>query len=181
MRRTFRVLVLAVSTILMDSEYAASQSQDPPAPAHVRSAFQFKLSVPLERAAPLFGPEGERCWAGEQWNPDFIYPQPATDIEGAVFKVQHGPHQSIWVNTLFNLSAGHMQYVSLIPDVVVSIVDVRLTALDYATTTGVQVTYTRTALSSAVNDHVQALAAGDRTSGPHWQQAIQNCLAKQTR
>jgi hypothetical protein len=96
-------------------------------------------------------------------------------VEGAVFTVQHGPHKSVWVNTVFDLSAGRMQYVSFMPDAVVSTIDVRLTAAN-PTTTGVEVTYTRTALSGAANKDVATMATRDRTSGPHWQEAIQSCL-----
>jgi hypothetical protein len=175
MRETGSVLVLLALAFLMNDKQAEAQTQAPELPAHVRSAFHFKLSVPLNRAASLFGPEGERCWAGKHWNPEFIYPQPANDVEGAVFTVKHGPHSSVWVNTRFDLSAGRMQYVSFIPDTVVSVVNVELSVLG-PTATGVDVTYTRTALSAASNDLVNELGKKDRTSGPDWQEAIQSCF-----
>jgi hypothetical protein len=81
----------------------------------------------------------------------------------------------VWVNTRFDLSAGRMQYVSFIPDALVSVIDVELTVLGPAAT-GVDVTYTRTALSVASNDLVNDLARKDRTSGPDWQKAIQSCF-----
>lgn len=146
-----------------------------PTPAHVVNTFRFQLAAPLARVAPLFGPEGERCWAGKHWDPHFLYPQPARDTEGAVFTVQHGPHTSVWVNTVFDLDHGRMQYVSVIDGVVVSVIDVRLTALD-ASHTSVEVTYARTALDPAANDVVTAMGSDDRDSGPHWQQSIEGCL-----
>lgn len=145
------------------------------APAHVRNSFQFVIHAPLHRAAPLFGPEGERCWAGQHWNPEFLYPQPGRDVQGAVFTVQRGPHTSVWVNTLFDVEVGHMQYVSFVPGIVVSTVDVRLTALDMSSTR-VEVTYVRTALDVGANDDVETMGKSDRESGNHWQQAIESCL-----
>src|SRR5271156_6973838 len=100
------------------------------APAHVSNSFQFVVRAPLIRTAALFGPEGERCWAGQHWNPEFLFPQPGKDVQGAVFTVQHGPHKSVWVNTLFDPEGGRMQYVSFVPDTLVSTVDVRLTPVD---------------------------------------------------
>jgi hypothetical protein len=147
-------------------------------PAHVSNRFQFVVRAPLSRATALFGPEGEKCWAGPLWNPVFLHPQPGKDIEGAVFTVNHGPHTSVWVNTLFDLAGGRMQYVSLIPDRLVFTVDVRLTAVDSAST-AVEVQYTRTALEASANDEVLALGQKDRESGPDWQQAIDRCLAAQ--
>ena len=146
------------------------------APAHVSNSFQFVVRAPLIRAAALFGPEGERCWAGQHWNPEFLFPQPAKDVQGAVFTVQHGPHKSVWVNTLFDTAAGRMQYVSFIPEALVSTVDVRLSALG-AASTRVEVTYARTALNIAANGDVQAMGKSDAQSGPDWQQAIEKCLA----
>jgi hypothetical protein len=145
-------------------------------PVHVRNSFQLLVRAPLARAATLFGPDGERCWAGPHWNPEFLYPQPGKDVQGAVFTIQHGPHKSVWINTLFDPSAGRIQYVSFIPETLVSTVDVRLTAVDLSNTS-VKVTYARTALDAAANDEVEALGKRDRESGPEWQQAIEKCLA----
>ncbi len=146
-------------------------------PAHVTNTFHLVVRAPLSRAARLFGPDGERCWAGPHWNPEFLYPQPGKDIQGAVFTVQHGPHNSVWVNTLFDPAGGRMQYVSFIPDKLVSTVDVRLTSLD-PSSTSVEVTYARTALNVSANDDVQAMGKRDGESGPEWQQAIEKCLSK---
>jgi hypothetical protein len=147
-------------------------------PAHVSNSFQFVVRTPLSRAAPLFGPEGERCWAGQHWNPEFLYPQPGKDVQGAVFTVQRGPHTSVWVNTLFDVEGGRMQYVSFVPGTAVSTIDVQLTALD-TSSTGVEVTYVRTALAVGANDEVQTMGRSDRENGPHWQQAIETCLSAQ--
>jgi hypothetical protein len=144
-------------------------------PLHVSNSFELIVHAPLSRAAILFGPEGERCWAGQNWNPEFLYPQPGKDVQGAVFTVQHGPHKSVWVNTVFDTAGGQMQYVSFIPDTVVSTIDVRLTPVD-PSSTRVQVTYARTALDVAANDDVDAMGKRDHESGPEWQQAIAKCL-----
>ena len=78
---------------------------------HVCNEFELTVHAPYKVAAPLFGPEGERVWAGGSWDPHFLYPQPAQDVEGAVFRVSHGRHSSTWVNTAFDLDQGHIQYV----------------------------------------------------------------------
>lgn len=145
-------------------------------PVHLTNTFRFQLAAPLPRVAPFFGPEGERCWGGKHWDPQFLHPQPAHDVEGAVFTVQRGPHKSVWVATLFDLAAGRMQYVAIIPDVVVSVIDVRLTESG-SNQTAVKVRYTRTALAPDANNEVRAMGDTDRQSGPDWQQAIQACLA----
>jgi hypothetical protein len=144
-------------------------------PAHVSNTFHLVVQAPWSRAATLFGPEGERCWAGPDWNPEFVHPQPGHDVQGAVFTVQHGSHRAVWVNTVFDPVGGRMQYVSFIPDTLVFTVDVRLTAIDPAKTS-VEVTYARTALDAGLNDEVEAMGTRDRESGPKWQEAIEKCL-----
>jgi hypothetical protein len=91
----------------------SSGAGDPVPLAHVRNSFTLTVHAPYKIAAPLFGPNGERVWAGDDWDPQFIYPQPAEDRGGAVFTVKHGLHQSVWVNTLFDAEARHFQYEGL--------------------------------------------------------------------
>jgi hypothetical protein len=146
-------------------------------PAHVTNRFQFLVRAPLNHAARFFGPEGERCWAGPAWNPQFLFPQPGSDVEGAVFTVRHGPHNSVWVNTVFDPAEGRMQYVAFLAEKMVSTVDVRLTSLD-SVRTRVDVTYARTALDVSANEDVHAMGEKDRNNGPEWEQAIEACLRR---
>ena len=136
-----------------------------PTRAHTSSQFGFILSAALDRAAPLFGPEGERCWAGPQWDPKFIYPATAKDTQGAVFTIEHSAHTSVWVNTLFDQEHGRMQYVSFVSEKVVSVINVRLEEQDKSTTQ-VHVTYERTALHPEANGEVEAMEGPTEKAGP---------------
>jgi hypothetical protein len=138
---------------------------------HVITSFDLVVHAPFEKTAPLFGPEGERAWAGKHWNPEFIHPQPAADIEGAVFTIQHGPYKAVWVNTLFDREARHFQYVYFLPSLMVTVIDVRFEVVN-TNSTGVHVVYTRTALTPEGNQHVAAMSEGDKTAGPEWQKSI---------
>jgi hypothetical protein len=155
-----------------------SGAGDPVPLAHVRNSFTLTVRAPYKIAAPLFGPNGERAWAGNDWDPQFIYPEPAEDRGGAVFTVKHGPHQSVWVNTLFDAEAGHFQYVYFVNDLMVTVIDLRFSVLD-SRNTKVNVVSERTALNPEANDHVQQLGASDRSNGTRWQKAINHYLEKQ--
>jgi hypothetical protein len=143
--------------------------------AHARSEFSFTVHAPMAVAAPLFGAEAERGWGGESWNPRFLYPQPASDIPGAVFRVKHGEHDSTWVATAQDFQSGHVQYVNLIDGAMVTLIDIRLTAKT-ANETAVTVAYERTALQPGVNEHVLKLSQQDKTGGAHWETAINDYL-----
>ena len=171
------LVICAFAIFTMSNTQSTASTQAPVAPAHVSNSFHFLVHAPLGSAAPLFGPEGERSWAGDEWNPQFLYPQPGKDIQGAVFTIQRGGRKSVWITTLFDVANGRMQYVSFVPDVRVSTVDVQLTSVN-PSTTRVEVTYVRTALDASANAEVQALGQSDRQEGEHWQEAIETCLRK---
>jgi hypothetical protein len=134
------------------------------------------VRTPYVEAAPLFGPLGERAWAGKHWDPKFVFPLPARDVEGAVFTVKHGPFSSVWVNTLLDVAGRHFQYVYFVPDVMVTMIDVRFKPIK-TDSTQVNVVYTRTALTGAGNEHVAAMTKDDESAGKDWQQAIDHYLA----
>jgi len=152
-------------------------AQSPAAQTLLRTSTGFDVVVhaPYAKTTPLFAPEGERLWAGKHWNPEVLYPRPAADEEGMVFTIQHGPVKAVWVNTLFDVDARHFQYVYIIPEIMVTVIDVRFKIIA-AETTGVHVVYTRTALTSEGNEHVSAMTEGDKTSGAEWEQAINASL-----
>ena len=112
------------------------------AAAHSSSSFEFTVGAPYERVAPLFGADAERAWAGDEWDPRFLHPDPARDAEGAVFTLTRGGHTAVWVNTVFDLEHGRFAYAYVIPEVLATRIDIRLSRPD-AATTHVRVLYER--------------------------------------
>lgn len=162
---------------------ASALAQSPVAstqPLRTQTSFDLTVRLSYAQAAPLFGPEGERAWAGKHWNPQFLYPQPAHDEQGAVFTIQHGPVTATWVNTLFDLEARHFIYAYFMPGIMVTTIDVRF-ATATPTTTKVHVVYTRTALTPEGNEHVTALTGNDEAAAHQWQQAIDTYVASRRR
>jgi hypothetical protein len=157
---------------------ASGTAEPAQALAHVSSSFSFIVNASMRNAAPLFGPEGERAWAGDNWNPHFLFPAPARDIEGAIFTVQHGEHSALWINTIFDLEGGRMQYVYVLADLLATTIDVHLNPVD-AQHTKVDVTYTRTALRPEANEHVAAMSKHDQKQAPEWEHSINAYLSKQ--
>jgi hypothetical protein len=151
--------------------FAASALGQSPQLLRTQTAFDILVRLPYAEAAPLFGPEGERSWAGKHWNPQFLYPQPAHDEQGAVFTVQHGAVTAVWVNTLFDLEARHFIYAYFIPGIMVTTIDVQFT-LSSLSATHVHVRYTRTALTPEGNEHVATFTKADKTAARDWQQSI---------
>ena len=144
--------------------------------AHTETSFDLVVHAPYVETAALFGPEGERVWAGKHWDPQFVYPQPGRDEQGAVFTVAHGPLQAVWVIARHDVEARQFQYVYVLGGLMVCTIDVRFTPVD-AGSTGVHVTYARTAVNPEGDAHVAAMTEGDRGAGREWQTAIDQYLA----
>jgi hypothetical protein len=145
--------------------------------AHAETNFDVTVHAPYAETAVMFGPEGERPWAGKHWDPQFLYPAPGRDEEGAVFTIQHGPLKAVWVTARHDLEARHFQYVYFLPDLLVTTIDVRFEPVD-GKTTRVHVTYVRTAVSTEGDAHVAEMSEGDRKAGKDWQKAIDAYLMK---
>ncbi len=141
---------------------------------HVSSSFEVAIRAPLVKVAPLFGPNREREWSPE-WDPQFLYPLVPEDRAGSVFTIRHEDHASIWVTSILDLEAGQIQYVVVLPEVMVTLIDVRLQSAQPGTSR-VTVRYERTALIPAMNDYVRQRGRTDPSMGPHWERAINELL-----
>ncbi|MDT8071195.1 MAG: hypothetical protein ROO76_23815 [Terriglobia bacterium] len=166
--------VAGIDVVAHFHQHFARRSEDPI--EHTEAKFEFVANGPMEKVAPLMGADRERVWA-PGWNPHFVFPNPTADQEGMVFTVAHGPYRVPWVNTEFDLKAGRVQYVYVIPDTLVTVITIRLTP--EGEKTNVAVEYDRTALSAGANKHVRQLAEHDRGWGPEWQEQINAWLVRE--
>ncbi len=172
--------LLLTSVALLAGAMAARQAeaQDAKATAlvHSHNEFTFVAKASYDQVFPLFGAWEEKKWA-EEWEPQFVYPATPSDQPGMVFTVAHGGVKSVWTNTAFDAASGHVQYVYVIPDALVTVVDIHLTK-GATNETNVSVVYERTALTAEANDHVAHLAKRDAESRSEWEGAINGYLLK---
>jgi hypothetical protein len=142
---------------------------------HTREQFSLVANAPFEVAWPLFGADRERAWAPD-WRPVFLWPEKAFDQEGMVFKIRHGDKNAVWVNTAFDRMSGRIQYVYVIPDVVVTLITLKLMPGGDSTT--IDVVYERTALLAKANDIVKQMASRDRVADMEWSRQINSYLSQ---
>jgi len=175
-----QLLLTMLSSLLASAHGCHAAPREPASAAaslaHTRTEFHFVANAPWEETAPLFGANGERKWAPD-WDPQFLYPKPASDQPGMVFRVEHPHHSSIWVNTAFDLAAGHIQYAYVLNNAMATLIDIRLSRED-GDKTGVAVVYERTALEPEANEHVLHYTDGDAKARKEWEEAINGYLAK---
>ena len=173
MQVLFTLLTGLVGIIACASLHAQADSA---ALVHTRVEFHFVANAPLEQAASLFGADEERKWA-PGWDPEFLYPVPARDQPGMVFRIEHPHHSAVWVNTAFDLENGHIQYTYVLNDAMATMIDLHLTR-ESSQTTGVSVVYERTALIPEANEHVRHFADGDKKAQKEWEEQINGYLGK---
>jgi hypothetical protein len=142
---------------------------------HTREQFSLVANAPFEIVWPLFGADKERAWAPD-WEPVFLWPEKAFDQQGMVFIIRHGTKNAVWVNTAFDRAARRIQYVYIIPDVVVTVITLMLTPDRHST--AIDVVYERTALADAANENVRDMAARDRAAGKEWSRQINDHLSQ---
>jgi hypothetical protein len=147
---------------------------------HWETSFDVFVHLPTSEAMKLFTPEGERAWAGEGWDPQYVHAAGRTrDAVGAVFTIQHGPTQAVWTVTRRDEVARKYEYAYFVPDVMVTSIRVSFEPLS-TNRTSVHVAYERTALSPGAQAHVAAMATADKKAGAEWQSAIEKYLAAKT-
>jgi hypothetical protein len=168
-------MIPAVSThlhLLKSAMHGAPALTNAPR-VHREEKFSFTAHAPIDHVVPLFGADRERVWA-PKWNPQFVHPTPARDLPGMVFTVAHHSLQAVWVNTDFDLAHGRVQYVYVIPEIMVTVITLKLQP--DGNQTHVEVEYDRTALSAGADARVTEMASHDRTSGPEWEDQINQYL-----
>jgi len=142
--------------------------------AHSERTFEFTVKAPMEIASPLFGADKERSWS-PGWNPTFLWPADGKDQQGMAFTVAHGDKTVVWINTAYDPATGSFQYVYVIPDVMTTLITVKLTSRDKWTHAVVR--YERTALNAPANEIVQQMADHDAKAGPEWEKQINDYLS----
>jgi hypothetical protein len=172
--RAFVAALLLAGT----TSFPARADAPPDERVHTSERFAFTAQARYAEVFPLFGALQEMAWA-PGWNPDFVWPRPATDCAGMVFHIAQGGRVATWLATAFDRAAGRVQYVYVVPDVMVTLIT--LTVLDRGPTTDVRVQYDRTSLTSRADDLVSGMATNDRHAGPEWAEQINAYLARRAK
>ena len=167
--------LLAVFAGVVGAATGHAQGKLADVPVRTREEFSFVASGSYAEVFPLFGAHQERVWA-TGFDPQFIHPVPPRDEAGMVFTTVQDDLSRVWVNTAFDASTGHVQYVYWIADVMAALIDIHITTSG-GPTTSVHVVYERTALRPEANERVRHMAHLDANSGPHWAAMINWYLA----
>ena len=144
----------------------------------MRSIRETTFTLPLSPAAALtlFTPEGERRWAGEDWDP--VYPVPGAQNDdsspGTVFTTESEGETSVWI--VVDRTHDLMRYTRVRPGHNAGTVTVTCSPSQRGGECEVRVRYDVTALSQAGMGFVQALEHDHRSFIHDWQDEILQAL-----
>ena len=139
---------------------------------HATASRTLVLHASADDAFPMFGPFGERAWAGPRWNPHVLWADGAGDREGMVFRNADDPQT--WVNLRFDPQGRVAEYLHF-DDKVVTRIRVTLEPAGEQLTHAL-VAYEWVALSEEGNAVVEAKKAGAEEF-LKWDEAINAALA----
>ena len=131
----------------------------------------FTLPLPVSDAVVLFTPEGERRWAGSDWDPQYAIPESAQDdsAPGTVFSTESDGGHATWV--VVERRDDGMRYARVAPDRIAGTVDVRCAPAP-GDETRVTVTYDVTSLSPEGAAFVRELESGYDAFMASWREEI---------
>jgi len=129
------------------------------------------FSAQVARTTAAFGPLAEAAWSPE-FRPDFVFPQPAAGVAGAVFRTPDG---KIWLLHDFDTAAGFVQYVIAGTS---ELVTLSIHATAEGSGTVVAMTYDITALDDRGAAHLAQVRAHAAAMSAGMQDAIGAYLAK---
>jgi hypothetical protein len=140
---------------------------------HVERSKSFVVELPVDRAFPLFEPEGERAWA-KGWDPEYLHPRATTKAErGMVFRTRHGAEETLWTVVRHDPADAIVEYVRVTPGSRMGRVLVQCARMD-AMRTRVTVIYALTGLSEAGNAALREFDAAYDAFIDSWAAAIRS-------
>jgi hypothetical protein len=140
-------------------------------PRHATVVLKLRFAAPVPRTTAAFGPLAEAVWSPD-FKPDFVFPQPAADAAGAVFRTPDG---KVWLVHDFNPGGGFVQYVIAGTS---ELVTLSIHAVPDEAGTAVTMTYDITALDERGVAHLTKVRAHAAAMSADMQDAIGGYLAK---
>ena len=176
---TSRTTLLIAATTMLAGVHQARP--EPAAPAHspksATRSLSLVLNAPLERCLAAFGPVEEQSWEPD-FSPHFIVRTGSEeDPDYAVFTTMSEAGPATWVLSQHDRSKHFMQYVSVRPNLLVTVIDIHCVHAD-AARSHATVTYHRTALVSDSNQLVEEFAQHFESQKTHWQDTMNAYFAK---
>jgi hypothetical protein len=176
---TTRMTVLIAGTTMLVGVHQARPEEA--GPAHpLKSAtrsLSIVLNAPIDECLAAFGPVEE-----QKWDPDFsphfiVRTGPEEDPDYAVFSTDSEAGPATWVLSQHDRSKHSMQYVSVRPNLLVTVIDIHCVHADAARSRAT-VTYHRTSLASDSNQLVEQFAQHFGSQKSHWQDTMNAYFAK---
>lgn len=137
---------------------------------HRQCRHRIMVDIPIDQAFMCFTPAGEELWV-DGWAPRYVHPADGRAEAGMVFSTGAGDEITHWLLADFDRAAYRSRYVRCTPASRMTVVEVQCRAVDSGHT-GVDVSYTLTALNDAGAAAIAAFERGFVAMIDGWAAAI---------
>jgi hypothetical protein len=161
--------------VLMLLSWTATVARGETRPVTAERSITIALHASVDTALAAFGPTQESQWA-PTWAPRFLATTgPSDDPDFAIFETGAVETPITWALTQHDRQHHHLQYVSVQPLALVTVIDVVCVPAG-PDETRATITYRRTALRPAFDGAVDDFAAHFASQADHWQAAMNHYL-----
>jgi hypothetical protein len=165
------VLMLGVVGLAHQAPSPPASGQGPFQAMAVSHAATIRLTGPVEKVFPLFGPVREKEWA-PGWSPELVYPADGEVAEGMVFKTAGEAGETLWVIMRYDPDQHIIVYANVTPGYMVNRILISCTAAGSGQTDAT-VAYIHVALGEQGNSFVRHMDDQAYVAKmEHWRQAI---------
>jgi hypothetical protein len=135
---------------------------------------RFDLPMPVAAAVLLFTPEGERRWAGPEWDPVYAVEGADRSAPGTVFTTESHGGRAVWI--VLERRPEGMRYARVVPGRIAGTIGVSCTPGASADECVVEVVYDVTSLGPEGAAFARELEAGYDAFLEEWRAAILTSL-----
>lgn len=114
-------------------------------PRRITHTYTQTIQATPGKIMPLYCPVRELDWC-ENWDPKVVYSNSGLVEQDCVFITSHGETDITWVVSDYDTTTGHVEMFYLIPEVLLTKLEIQLTPLDESQTQAVLI-YSKTSLS----------------------------------
>ncbi len=144
-------------------------------PNRVSHTYTQIIKGSIEQIMPLYCPVRELDWC-ENWKVLAVFSNSGLVEKDCIFLTPDNESEIVWIVTDYNMATGLVKMFYIIPEVLVTKLEIRVTATTETTTKAV-LTYTKTSLSKAGDNELKSFTKDNYdTMMDSWEKAMNHYL-----
>jgi hypothetical protein len=132
-----------------NSNFKSKSNMKSEKPHRISHTYEQTINGSIKEIMPLYCPVREMDWC-ENWSPKAVYSNSGLVEKDCIFITSHGETDIVWIVTDYDIEKGHVEMVYLVPEVLVTKLEIQLTPITEDMTKAL-ITYSKSSLSEMGN------------------------------